>query len=289
MRKPDMRTDHREKRLSYIVLCAGLVLVTVLFGVRVKYAPALYYGLAVIQITLICVAAWNVGVWAIRAEAERSRMLSLAGALLIAPWALFSFLPGIGPPGDQTAAENELRYVILFINAIAIAVGFVVLREALVKAGEQFYSTLGFATILVATSLYLFWATIAVGYFRAKGVAAPEQLSPSIISLVELSDIPLFFGGALTYLTSAAFAASLGRAQWLGRGTTRAFVTVSFVALLFLLIRGLWFPNPKTAFAHWYTIPGFIVGIPAVPWIMPLLFGVVLLRRAGREQGDSAA
>jgi hypothetical protein len=284
-----MRTDSGEKRLSYIALCAGLVLVTVLFGVRVKYTPAVYYALAGIQLTLICVAAWNVGVGAVRAEAAERRMLLAAGAFLIAPWALFSFLPGIGPPGDQTAAENELRYLILFINATAIAVGFVVLREVLAEAGEHFYSTLGFATVLVATPLYLFWAIIAVGYFRAKGVAAPEQVSPSMLSLVELSDIPLFFGGALTYLTSAAFAASLGRTQWLGRGASRAFVLVSVVALLCLLIRGLWFPNPKEAFAHWYTIPGFIVGIPAVPWIMPLLFGVVLLRRAGREQTDSAA
>ena len=30
--------------------------------------------------------------------------------------------------------------------------------------------------------------------------------------------------------------------------------------------------------------PGFIAGIPAVPWIMPYLFGVVLLRRTGDEQ-----
>lgn len=37
-------------------------------------------------------------------------------------------------------------------------------------------------------------------------------------------------------------------------------------------------------FMHWYTIPAFVAGIPAVPWIMPCLFGVVLLRRAGDEQ-----
>jgi hypothetical protein len=29
--------------------------------------------------------------------------------------------------------------------------------------------------------------------------------------------------------------------------------------------------------------PGFIVGIPAVPFIIPFLFGVVLLRRAGDQ------
>jgi len=37
----------------------------------------------------------------------------------------------------------------------------------------------------------------------------------------------------------------------------------------------------------WYASPGFIVGIPAVPFIIPFLFGVVLLRRAGEiDQTD---
>ena len=34
----------------------------------------------------------------------------------------------------------------------------------------------------------------------------------------------------------------------------------------------------------WYVRPTFIVGIPAIPWIMPFLIGVVLLRRAGDQQ-----
>ena len=36
--------------------------------------------------------------------------------------------------------------------------------------------------------------------------------------------------------------------------------------------------------APWYMRPGFIAGIPAVPWIMPCLLGVVLLRSAENEQ-----
>jgi hypothetical protein len=57
-----------------------------------------------------------------------------------------------------------------------------------------------------------------------------------------------------------------------------------WVALLFLLIRGIQYPDPKALSAPWYTSPGFVVGIPAVPFIIPFLFGVVLLRRAGGEQ-----
>jgi len=97
-------------------------------------------------------------------------------------------------------------------------------------------------------------------------------------------DVILDLGVLLTYLATAAFAASLGKVQWLGRGAARAYIGVSFVALLFLVIRGVAYPDPKALSTPWYTNPGFIVGIPAVPYIMPFLLGVVLLRRAGEEQ-----
>jgi hypothetical protein len=61
---------------------------------------------------------------------------------------------------------------------------------------------------------------------------------------------------------------------------SRAYVTASLIALFFLAVRGLQFPVRSVAMTSWSTIPGFVVGIPAVPWIMPLLFGVLLLRRA---------
>ena len=49
------------------------------------------------------------------------------------------------------------------------------------------------------------------------------------------------------------------------------------------LTGGLEFPDPTNM--HWYTIPRFLAGIPAYPWIMPCLFvGVGLLRRAGNLQ-----
>ena len=63
-----------------------------------------------------------------------------------------------------------------------------------------------------------------------------------------------------------------------------AFTIVNGVALLFLVIRGLQYPDPRALSAPWYTSPGFVVGIPAVPFIMPFLLGVVLLRRAGEER-----
>jgi hypothetical protein len=284
MGKSDMSTGHNKQRLSYIILCVGLVLVTVVFGIRAKYAPAVHYMLAVIQFTVIGLAAWQLGLWAIRAQMEERRKLAVAGGLLILPFALFSLLAGIGPPGmGQTHAEEQVRYLILLINAIATAGGLVILREALSAAGERFYSTLGFAAILLAAPLYLIWATILLGAHSSKALASSGQAPPWASFLYEISDILLFFGGILTYIATAAFAASLRRTQWLGRKATLTFVTASFFAVLCLAIRGLQFPDPTAVFRHWYDIPGFVVGIPAAPWIMLCLFGVVLLRRAGNE------
>jgi hypothetical protein len=278
-----MPPEHGKRSLSYIVLCASLTVVTVVFGVRSKYSPELYYAIAGMQFTVICFAAWKVGAWAITAAAVALRRLAVAGGLLIAPWVLFSFLPGIGPPGGQTAAENQLRYLILLIDAMAVAGGLIVLREALSEAGERFYSTLGFAAIIIATPLYLIWATFMLAAYRAIELVTSGDVPPWIRWMSDPSDILLFFGGVLAYLATAAFAASLGQARWLGRKSTLAFVTASAIAILCLVVRGLQFPNPAAPM-HWYIIPGFVVGIPAFPWIMPCLLGIAMLRRAGNEQ-----
>src|SRR4030095_4474185 len=113
-------------------------------------------------------------------------------------------------------------YLILLVDSIAIAGGLIVLREALGDAGERFYSTLGFGAIVLAAPAYLVWAASAVGFFTWKGaVSSGPVQQPAIELIANVSDILLFFGGALTYVASAAFAASLGRAQWLGRTASR--------------------------------------------------------------------
>ena len=57
----------------------------------------------------------------------------------------------------------------------------------------------------------------------------------------------------------------------------------NLIFLLLIVIKGLSYPDPTASSAPWYLNLAFIAGIPAVPWIMPYLFGVVLLRRAAEE------
>jgi hypothetical protein len=273
------------RRVSYVFLCIVPFLNFVVVGVRAFRVPGVYQAVGVTYFAAIAIAAWTLGARAIRADAQDRRLLGLAGTLLVTSFALVALLwIGLGAPWQANAAENQMRYLVLILMATAIAGGFVVLREALSEAGERFYATLGFAAIMLSGPLYLIWNTFAFGAFIGKEHAG--EVPAAIVSLRDTLDVLLDLGAVLTYLATAAFAASLGRVQWLGRTATRAFIIVSFLALLFLMIRGLQYPDPRALSTPWYTNPGFVVGIPAVPFIMPFLFGVVLLRRVGEEQSQ---
>jgi len=271
------------RRVSYVFLCIVPFLSFVVGGVRAFRVPGVYQAAGVAYFAAIAIAAWTLSAGAMRADVQSRRLLGLTGTLLITPFALLALLwVGLGPPWQANVAENHMRYLVLIVMATAIAGGFVVLREALSEAGERFYATLGFAAIMLSGPLYLIWNTFAfAAYF---GKEHTGQVPAAIVSLGDMEDLLLFVAGFLTYLATMAFAASLGRVQWLGRRATRAFMIVNGVALLFLVIRGLQFPDPKALSTPWYLNIGFVVGIPAVPFIMPFLLGVVLLRRAGEEQ-----
>jgi hypothetical protein len=271
------------RRVSYVFLCIVPFLNFVVVGVRAFRVPGVYQAVGVTYFAAIAIAAWTLGARAIRTDAQDRRLLGLAGTLLVTSFALVALLwVGLGAPWQATAAENQMRYLVLIVMATAIAGGFVVLREAISEAGERFYATLGFAAIMLSGPLYLIWNTFAFGAFFGKEHAG--EVPAAIVSLRDTLDVLLDLGAVLTYLATAGFAASLGRVQLLGRRATRAFIIVSLVALLFLMIRGLQYPDPRALSTPWYTNPGFVVGIPAVPFIMPFLLGVVLLRRAGDEQ-----
>lgn len=271
------------RRVSYVFLSIVPFLCFVVVGVRAFRVPGIYQVAGIVYFAAVALAAWTLGARAIRADTQDRRLLALAGILLITPFALVALLwVGLGGPWQATTAENQMRYLVLILMATAIAGGFVVLKEALSEAGERFYSTLGFTAIMLSGPLYLLWNTFAFATFFGKEHTG--EVPAAIVSLRDMTDVLLFVAGFLTYLATLAFAASLGRVKWLGRGAARAFMIVNGVALLFLALRGLHYPDPRALSTPWYTNPGFVVGIPAVPFIMPFLLGVVLLRRAGDDQ-----
>lgn len=257
-------------------------------AMRASGIANVHYGLAAALVAAIVLAGWTLGMGALRSDAVERQRLALAGGLLIAAWAVITIFAAMGPPHLATLAENTIRYPLILMDAIAIAGGLVVLREALSDAGERFYSTLGFAAIMLASPLYIIFAAVQLGGYRAMERGGSGQEASGIAALDELSLILLFFGVVLTYLATAAFAASLARTGWIGRTSSRVFVGTSLFAALCVGIRATEalasVQNPMWGFQKWYAFPGFVFLIPAVPWIMPCLIGIVLLRRAGAEQ-----
>ena len=276
-----MRFNSITRRVSYVFLCLVPFLLFPLVGVRALRIPGVYQTIGAVLFAAILSAAWLLGVRAIKGSEDRQRM-ALAATFLLVPSTLFSLLwIGLASPGEATPVENRMRFLVLVVGSIAVTGGFVVLREALHEAGERVYSTLGSAANMLAGAAYLVWMSFTLGMVVVRVQAG--QIPAAVRAVYDVYDILLFFACILTYLTTAAFATSLGRARWLGRGATRAYVIVSFVALLFLVLRGFSYPDLTASSTPWYLRPAFIAGIPAVPWIMPFLLGVVLLRRAGDE------
>lgn len=265
-----------KRRASYVILCATPFLSIITAAVRALRVPGVYQSIGGVLFATIVMAAWILGARVIRTGAEAERRLALCGVFLVMPFALVSLLwVGLGPPWGSTADENVMRYTVLLVSSIAVTGGLVVLKEALSDAGERYYSTLGFAGAMLAGAAYLVWMSFMLG------TVVRERAGHEIVALNNVFDALLSVACALTYVATAAFAVACGRLRWLGRGATRAYVLANLIALLCLAMRGLSFPDPAALSTPWYTQPGFVAGIPAIPFIMPFLLGVLFIRRAG--------
>jgi hypothetical protein len=278
-----MRMDYTPRRISYVFLCMVPVLAIGVAAPRALRVSGVYQTVGAVLFVAIVIAARILGARVFRAGAESNRRRALAGELLLTPFALVAlFWVGLGPPWDASPRENVMRYLVLLVSSVAVSAGLIVLKEALSEAGERQYSTLGFAAAMLAGAAYLIWMSLMLGAYIVK--VRDGQVPPAINSLIDAFDVLLDVACLLTYLATAAFAVSMGRSAWLRRGATRAYVAASLIALLFLVMRGMSYPDPAALSTPWYTQPGFIAGIPAIPFIMPFLLGVVLLRRAGDSQ-----
>jgi hypothetical protein len=216
---------------------------------------------------------------ALRSRTDVARRLVLAGTLLVAPFALVGLLwVGLATPWEATPLENRMRYAVLLAMSVAVTTGFLALDDALRTAGERSWSLVGSVAAGLAGAAYVVWLSFQLGLWvlTVRDGRAPRELAP----LNQAFDVLLFAACALTYGATAGFTASLGRLGWMGRGVAAGSTGVSAVALAFLVARGLSFPDPTAISTPWYLTPGFVAGIPAIPWIVPALLGAILLRRA---------
>jgi len=265
------------ERAGYVFLCILPFLNLAVAGAR-ALRPA-HWVVGSILFLAIAAAVWSAGARALGPGRRGSGQLALAGVLLILPFAVISLLwVGIGAPFQATLPENQMRFVVLVADSILVTCGFVVLSGALRDAGERLFSTFGLAAGVSAGTAYFICLNISLAQV-AMLLRGDKTPLPRIVS--NFYDAVEFFACLMTYLTIAVFASSLGRSRLLGRGAAVAYATASAVLMLLLIVRGFEYPEISGRTAPWYTQPGVIAGIPAIPWLMPTLMGALLLRRAG--------
>lgn len=270
------------RRIGYVFLCVFPFLGLVVGGARPLRVSGVYQPLGFAIFTAIAISVWIVGRDVMRLKESGPRQIALAGFLFILPWAIISLLwVGIGPPFQATLSENYMRFLVLLWDSILVSIAFVVLTGALHKAGERFFSTVGFAAALPAGAAYL-------------GCLSFSLAQVATLMRGDKTPLPMFLGNfysalefvacVMTYAATLFFTAALWRTKLLSRGAACVYMVVSAIMMLLVIVRGIDFPEISSHTAPWYTRPGVIAGIPAIPWFMPCLLGVVLLRRAGDVQ-----
>ena len=272
----------RWRRVTFFVLCLSMIGVCAVFGVPVRYSQAVSVGLTAVGLAAVFLPALALAVSAAAANAG-SRTTAIAGLALVAPVGLFAFLPGFGPPDAVSASENHLRYIVLFAGSLWLGLGLLLLSSTAQDKGSALLGRLAHIAAALAAPLYILWASVLIEIMTIVSFPGHSGAGPGLRWVSDWSDIVLFAGGMLTYLCAAALSAALFEVGHVGKVTAAAFASISLVAAALLLMRGLVFPSPTDAFRHWYTIPGWVAGIPAVPWMVPAFLGAICLGCSSRS------
>lgn len=279
---PLPKVQSRSRRIGFAFLCTAPFLNLVVLGVRAFHVDGVYQIAGVAYFSTIMFAMWSTGARALfKADAAVQR-LALAGVLLLVPLSLIGLLwVGIGAPWQATLAENRMRFLVLAAGSIALTSGFVILQQALREEGEGVVSSLALAFSLLAGASYLVWFSFHVG---VRQVHLQTGQVPSFVQpLSDVLDTLEFFACALTYAAAFLFSVSFGLARWIRRGASAGLALASALGFTLLNMRGISYPDLDATTAPWYVRPGFISGVPAICWIIPILLGAIVLRRAGRE------
>lgn len=270
----------RHRRAASLLFLALLIAIGI-FGKPARYSSAVSAALTIGQLLLMGGAALALILPAWRSGDEYRRAVAIAGVLLILPWALLTLMPGYGPPFAANLAMNHVRFVILFISIAFLGAGLLVLKVPLARgdAGDRLLAPLGQASGLLAVCCQLIWAAILIGWTMSEAHKPADYLPLYGTPLGNASDVLLFFAGLMTYVATAFYALSFMRRGWLSRVAAWVMAIIAAIAVVGLVTRGLQYPDLSE---QWFTMPGMIVGIPAIPWVMPYVLGVVALVWAAR-------
>jgi hypothetical protein len=230
---------------------------------------------------LMTFSAYHLGVHLLWKQDRSGKQQAVTGLLLFIPWLLFPIFAGMGPPPStlqgwvNAAAEQQIRYTILIGGGILLLLGAALLKTRLQEAGENLYSVLAFAALSIAVPLFIinmaFWGyylTDAFRLFAASPAAKRPDLYVAVKSLFYVISVAEV---VLMYLGTLLFAVALKITGSLSKPASRWYIGCSLIAILLELIPPSW-PEP-------FGTAGYLVAIPAIPFVMYYLIGVRLLLR----------
>lgn len=275
-----MKSFSFKQKLSLVYLClVPLIVVAIGFGIgHVSYK--IYLPVWIVNACLMITAAWNLDAHRLSNGNNQTKQQVITALLLFAPWLLFSIFAGMGPPPAtlqgwvETAAEQQIRYTILIAGGILLALGAALLKVKLQAAGENLYSAMASTAINLALPLFIinmaFWGyylTDAFRVFMQLGVTKRPDLHGPLKSLFYVISIAEVL---LMYLGTVFFAVSLKVAKFFNPVACRYYIIFGLAGIILVILPPSW-PEP-------FGTAGYLVAIPAIPFIMPYLIGVHLLR-----------
>jgi hypothetical protein len=217
----------------------------------------------------------------------QQRRLVTIGWLMILPWVLISIFAGMGPLPEtlqgwiDTETEQHIRYIILIVSGVIFAGGFTLLRDALKKQGETLWSVLGFTAFSIKIVLFILnmnylgqFMIASIRYFVTAGLA-PTQRPEWYVAARSQFNGNSMVEVAITYVATAAFAASLRNAGWIKPASARGYIIFSAIGFAFCILPPS-MPGPLG-------IGGYLASIPAFSLIVPYLMGINFLTRAGQN------
>lgn len=273
------------KLIGYIYLLFVPIIASVIgFGIgHVSYK--IYLPIWLINVLLMTLASWSIGLNVIRYKNEEETKIAVFAFFLVIPWILISMFAGLGPPPETvaewttTAKEQEVRYFMLVISGVFIAFGFAGIREQLKLQNENFYSLLSMMAILIAIPLFiinmLYWGFYLSELFKTQSISNTNKLPDWFQPLRQLFGVVSVVEVALTYLATLFIALAMSKTGWLSKISSSIYCIFSFIAFVIIILSAF--------FMETFKILGFAVSIPAVPFLMPYLIGVNLLRKVGNK------
>ena len=241
-----------------------------------------YLPIWILHSCLLFAAAWVLGLRMIGGPDIEKKHMAVVALFMIVPWIFITIFAGMGPPPSTipgwltTAAEQQIRYIILIVAGLLFTSGFVLLREQLRQRGENLYSLLGLTFILIKMPLYildmLYLGDYRLELYRIFAASGTDKRPDWPLPFRELFYSIGMVEVALTYLATAAFAVALRKTGFIKAGSRRIYVLLSFVGFVLALLPAS-VPDPLA-------IPSYLVCIPAVTFIIPYFFAINLLHRA---------